>query len=541
MADRFWVGGTGNWSDQSSHTVVDSYSVDNLSQNHVIGTGGNATRVGQTFTPNQNCTLYSCKFYVGKTGNPTGNIVAKLYNMTGTYGSTGVPTGVALATSDVIDITTISGGLLEFIFSGANQYSLISETYYCIDIEYTGGSLPNDYVYYGWDTTSPTHSGNSFSYISSWNADANDDVIFYVYSIDIIQGHWSTSSGGDGLAEIPTSSDDVFIDENSGFGSGGTITMDEVASRDLHNFTCNSGHTFTIAGSDINVYGSVFLEEGITWTASGIFFYSDTDETIRSAGVILTNISISECPETCYISLFDDLILTGRFYQDNGTFDANNHNVTANDFYFYADIGYTPTIYMGSGTWEATGNDNNGGAWQVNQYSDQSVTISPETSTIKFTDATENTKTFYFYDDTGNETGKAYNNLWLTGSGTGEFIIYGSNTFNEFKCDTPPHTIKFLGNTIQVVSTWTVSGTAGNLITLNNDSGNTQFTLSKSSGIISSDYLNISNSNATGGATWYAGSHSVDTTINSGWIFEDAPTTGGVKDIIGSGIIPFAR
>ena len=50
-----------------------------------------------------------------------------------------------------------------------------------------------------------------------------------------------------------------------------------------------------------------------------------------------------------------------------------------------------------------------------------------------------------------------------------------------------------------------------------------QHTLSKSSGIVNCDYLDLSNSNATGGATWYAGSHSVDTTNNDGWIFEDAP------------------
>lgn len=54
-----------------------------------------------------------------------------------------------------------------------------------------------------------------------------------------------------------------------------------------------------------------------------------------------------------------------------------------------------------------------------------------------------------------------------------------------------------------------------------------QHTLSKTSGTIASDYLNLSHSNATGGATWYAGSHSTNTTDNTGWIFTDAPSTGG--------------
>jgi hypothetical protein len=68
-----------------------------------------------------------------------------------------------------------------------------------------------------------------------------------------------------------------------------------------------------------------------------------------------------------------------------------------------------------------------------------------------------------------------------------------------------------------------------------------QHNLSKSSGTISCDYLDISNSNATGWATWYAGSHSVDTFNNDGWIFESAPDTS-IKDIISSnGFIPSPR
>jgi len=49
-------------------------------------------------------------------------------------------------------------------------------------------------------------------------------------------------------------------------------------------------------------------------------------------------------------ALQDDFITTleGKFYFNNGTFDANNHNVTAAALFFEARAGYIPTIIMGT-------------------------------------------------------------------------------------------------------------------------------------------------------------------------------------------------
>lgn len=67
----------------------------------------------------------------------------------------------------------------------------------------------------------------------------------------------------------------------------------------------------------------------------------------------------------------------------------------------------------------------------------------------------------------------------------------------------------------------------GITITLNVDGGSGTFTFSQSGGVISNQRLNITNSIATGGATWYAGSTSTDGGNNTGWIFSDAPTDTG--------------
>jgi hypothetical protein len=58
-------------------------------------------------------------------------------------------------------------------------------------------------------------------------------------------------------------------------------------------------------------------------------------------------------------------------------------------------------------------------------------------------------------------------------------------------------------------------------------SSGSQSTLSQSSGIIDCQRLQIKDSNATGGASWYAGTTSVDQGNNSGWIFQDAPQASG--------------
>ncbi len=333
--------------------------------------------------------------------------------------------------------------------------------------------------------------------------------------------HWATTSGGGTFhANAPTSDDDVFIDSSSGFGSGGTITLDS-AEQLMKDFTSSSGHTFTIgSGSNsFSVYGSITLESGLTLQPNNVSFYGTATHTITSNGAYLNagaNSYVSFYGSGTY-TLQDDLTTNSEIWIANGTFDANDHNVTCHDVYigFLTD---NPTVVMSSGTWTLTKSDNDiDPPWTVDETTGPcTVTITPETSTIKLTDTSVSNKTF-------NGGGKTYNNLWLAGDGTGTFIITGSNTFNDFKIDAG-NTVKFTQSTTTTVSTFTATGTAGNLITLDSVDGATQFTLSDASGTNTCDYLNLSNSNAAGGATWYAGSHSNDTINNDGWIFTDEPS-----------------
>ena len=113
-------------------------------------------------------------------------------------------------------------------------------------------------------------------------------------------------------------------------------------------------------------------------------------------------------------------------------------------------------------------------------------------------------------------------NCTLNQGGAGALTITGSNTFGNITNTTQPASILFTAGTTSTFSNFSLSGTAGNLITIGSVTA-ASHTLSKASGTVSSDYLSISRSTATGGAGWYAGANSTDGGNNSGWVFTAPP------------------
>lgn len=108
--------------------------------------------------------------------------------------------------------------------------------------------------------------------------------------------HWSDSSDGSPGASLPTSSDDVFIDENSGFDEGGTIHLQGDVF--VHDFICNSGHTYEIERistfSYFHVSGDLYLDADMVWNVACLQL-DDNDEsekTVTTNGVQLYFMSI---------------------------------------------------------------------------------------------------------------------------------------------------------------------------------------------------------------------------------------------------------
>lgn len=327
---------------------------------------------------------------------------------------------------------------------------------------------------------------------------------------------WSTTSGGAGGAAFPTAGDDVFFDAASG-ASTVTITgvSKSVRSLDLTGFT---GSLVQSGSITLYVYGSVDFGNTVVTVLQIFFMATTTGWTVKCNGTTQTALLYFGLngPGGAW-TLLDDLSCSGDylgFYE--GTFNANNYNITANAF---NSVSTEPrTLNMGTGLWTMTGDAADTSAWNLNTST--GMTLNPSTSTIKCTYTASSTLIFA-------GGGLTYNNVWFSrGSSTGKIRVQNSSTFNDFKdTGSAAHTIEFVAGTTQTFTTFTVSGTVGNLISINSSSTATHALVKSGGGTISCDYLNIQHSVATPSSTWYAGYNSTNNqavaTAGSGWAFTD--------------------
>lgn len=167
--------------------LIESYSEAN--QDATASLNGVRTAVGQVFVPSLSAYLRSSKFYLSKEGNPVGPIVAKLYAVSGTPGSTAVATGPPLAVSSALAVSDLSPwpvlSLVTFHFPGT-PFAMLAGVPYAIVVEYSGGNATN-LVPVGKDN-SGSHPGNKTERDGDlWVADAPLDTIFYVYGDPIVR------------------------------------------------------------------------------------------------------------------------------------------------------------------------------------------------------------------------------------------------------------------------------------------------------------------------------------------------------------------
>jgi hypothetical protein len=136
---------------------------------------------GQALNNLPPCTITAVTFYLCKKGSPTGNATVSLFACTGSPGSTGKPTGSALAVSQNYDVSTIPGVYTLITFTFATPYSWAGGNL-CIDLEYTGGDTSND-IGIGNDLSSPTDPGNAYYSLDGpfYTPVAGADYCYYVY------------------------------------------------------------------------------------------------------------------------------------------------------------------------------------------------------------------------------------------------------------------------------------------------------------------------------------------------------------------------
>jgi len=313
---------------------------------------------------------------------------------------------------------------------------------------------------------------------------------------------WAASSGGAAaVTNFPLPQDTVVIDNSSGAASS-TITVDAVYPSILKAgigvFSAGARTTaLTLSAAsapEIIVLGNWTSGSGLTLSLScGLFFGKNS--TITSNGASFTSTFRIDVVVT--VTAADNLTVSQGISNNFGTFAVGNNTVT---FGAYSQAS-PASLTFGSGTLVLTGS---GTAFQVN-----GGTVTPGTGTIRMTSTSS--KTF-------GGGGLTYN--ILQNAGAGALTISGNNTFTTIQNTVQPTTFTFTSGSTQTVTNFSVSGTSGNLVTINATSTGAA-TLSKASGTVSVSFCNISRSTATGGATWSAltSNGNVDGGTNTGWNF----------------------
>ena len=342
---------------------------------------------------------------------------------------------------------------------------------------------------------------------------------------------WATTSiGAPADANFPLPQD-TCIFSTTGLNDGATVTFNtdtppyvgtlDMSARVVTSFDMIlsiSPTTSSFPDFGVQIYGNLIFGTGCSFAGTAFRqsfgFYGRTTQLFTSAGITSTAGVLVNAPST--IVQLQDNFTCSKAYNDGvavvrGTFDANGFNVTLTDAAggVRANSGTaTRAIVIGSGTWTISGT----APWTVTS-SGMTVT---GTGTIALDSASS--KTFA-------GGGCNYSGITVDNAGAGALVVTGSNTIGTLSNSVQPTTFSFTAGTTQTITNWSVSGTLGNLVTIQSATA-ASHTLSKSTGTVSADYLTISRSTATSsGATWYAGANSTNGGNNSGWVFT-APSAG---------------
>jgi hypothetical protein len=264
--------------------------------------------------------------------------------------------------------------------------------------------------------------------------------------------------------------------------------------------------TWAAHNAAATLYGSLTLSTGMTFTASGgsmTFGASSGTQTITTSGKTYDQAITINCGGT--VRLVDAVLMgTSRaFTHTSGTLDLNGKTLTVGTTYTTA--AGTKVLTFNAGTLVCPAVTTT--AFNNAAPTGFSTIAGTGTGIISMTGATA--KTFVGGGSTFNCT--------LSNDGAGALTITGGNTFTTLANGVQPTTFTFTAATTTTVTNFNLNGITGSLVTINSATAAVH-TLSKASGTVMGQFLSITNSTATGGATWYA-ANSTNVSGNTGWIF----------------------
>jgi len=319
---------------------------------------------------------------------------------------------------------------------------------------------------------------------------------------------WATSSGGTpNINNFPLAQDTAVFDDAGSIT--GTISMDQ--QWNIGTFNTGSRTTaFTMSfANQPFIYKNLIISSAAAglqvWTFCGNgtqFITSNGNSNLYRIDLISPN---------AVVTLNDALNLsatTQGITITQGSFDAVSYNVTAA---ILSAASTTSTVRMGSGTWTITGT---GAVWDCN------AKVYKGTANIVLSDTSTTTRIF-------NGGSNAYNKLTIGGAtGVSTTSIFGSTNFSF----TELASTKTVAHSVDIFTdvsfgAWTVTGTAGNLVSL---IGGSTITIAgpRVSGV---DYLDIQSQtvSANSPGEFYAGANST--------------SSGGVNFILTAAPTPTTR
>lgn len=306
---------------------------------------------------------------------------------------------------------------------------------------------------------------------------------------------WGAASGDlVGTLNDPTATDNVIFDANSPnvVCSGAPVGLS----------LTTTGYNGTISGAAVSISGSVTLSATTIITVAALSIIASG--TLTANGATLTTLIFMDGSGITFD--LGGALICNSFRPRQGTLNTNNYAITCGDITSNAAV--TRVLNFGSSVITITGDGS------ALNFASAGMTLNAGTSVIKFTSTSNNAITFAGLS-------KTFYDVWFDrGASTGTITITGANTFHDFyDSGTGAHT-RVWPNSTTTATTWRrAAGT--NVITNTRTGGSGTWTLSVASGVISVDYMTISNSAATGGAKFYAGANSTDGGGNTGWIFRN--------------------
>jgi hypothetical protein len=303
--------------------------------------------------------------------------------------------------------------------------------------------------------------------------------------------NWSATSGGASGASAPTAADIALFDANSG---AGTVTIGENVTVLRLTLTAAATTTIdwnnkvvTLVGNAATIYTgnanvAMLNNPVISATYSGA---TGTRTITGGVGVTEANaVSVNVTAGTDIVTLG-----TGNNVYKNVNFTGFSGTLNAGNRYFYGGVVYSAGLTLAAGAW----------------------------GTHAFL-ATSGTHTLTM-------AGKVFDGAF-TFNGAAIWQFTDAFAITSTRALTLSNgTLKFASGTTNSAGAFTFSGSATNQITVASTTPGVQYTLSDVGGVNNASYLTVSDSVATGGATWnaYVDYENVDAGNNDGWNFGLSP------------------